>query len=156
MLNSFVALKYNKDYNPTMPTLTCHMDRLVGEKLDYKNLSAEEFKAITEENGKTNFIHYPELNPETIEAGRQEIYDSTKKYLPNFYYVPVGFDKSMLYFDDEELDQHFTIIEREELKDNELVMAYVDDLSFPAYKNQEGHIEYINPDLLLFIIFIFE
>ena len=151
MLNSFIALKYKTQDDSDLPTICAWMDRLVGEKLDYNNLSKEDFKELLK-NEEVYFVRYPELDPETIELSREQIYNAKKKCIPNKYYVPKGFDKKLLVFDPEEdIFTEDQIEEREDLEDNTIVMLYKDELSFPAYRNQEGHIEFHNPDLLLVV-----
>lgn len=144
MLNSFVALKYHNDENPTMPTLTVHMDRFVGEKLDYNNLSDEELQSLIL-NEKTNVIHFPDFDPETIEMAAQEIYNNTHKYIPNIVYAPEVFDISNLNGID------YNLYHSKVLKENQLVLLVSDELAFPAYKDLNNNIEIHNPGLLILI-----
>lgn len=147
MLNSFVGLQYHKEGNPSMPTITVSMQRFAGEKLDYRNLSKEDFKALVE---KGRHIHFEELNYGTVGDAKFEIYDKAKR-IPNLYYVPAGFNTDHLIYVPSMDKKEFTFIEREDLEDNTIVMLCEnpDTGLYPAYRNQEGKIEFHNPDLLV-------
>lgn len=141
------VLKYVNDKNPDMPTISVMFTVVMGEKLNYRKLSTEEFYDLI----KYQEAFKSQLDVETVEVARQVFYNNTKKYLPNKYYVPVGFDwKKYLIFDPETNNVTASqVIEREDLKDNTIVMIYENSMTFPAYRNQEGKIEVINPELLL-------
>ena len=142
MLNSFIVLKYKTQDDSDLPTICAQVDKLVGEKLDYNSLSKKDFKELLN-HADAQSIHYDELNPETMTLAIQLIYNATKKYLPNKYYVPKGFKVLLPYGSD--------IEEREDLDKNTLIMLYRDEFSFPAYKDSEGHIQFHNPNLLLVV-----
>ena len=141
------VLKYVNDKNPDMPTISVMFIVVMGEKLNYRRLSTEEFNDLI----KGQEVFKSQLDVETVEVARQAFYNNTKKYLPNKYYVPVGFDwKKYLIFDPEVNNVTASqVIEREDLKDNTIVMIYENSMTFPAYRNQEGKLEVINPELLL-------
>lgn len=143
-MESFIALKYNNYNNSDIPTINVYMDRIVGKKLDFNNLSDEELQSLIL-NEKTNVIHFPEFNPEVIEMAAQEIYDYTKKYIPNIVYVPEVFDISNLN------GINYNLHRSKVLKENQLVMLVSDDLAFPAYKDLYNNIEIHNPGLLILI-----
>lgn len=140
MLTSFPALKYKTQNDSDIPTICAWAEQLVGEKLDYNNLSKEDFKELLN-HADAQSIECDELNSETIELARQLIYNATKHFLPNKYYLPKDF---LLPY----LNQ---IEQREELGKNTLIMLYQDEFSFPAYKDSEGHIQFHNPNLLLVV-----
>lgn len=143
-MESFVALKYNDYNNSDMPTINVYMDRVVGEKLDFNNLTKEEFQELIN-NVDCPSMTFQELNPETINLGMQAIYDKTKKIIANKFYVGKDFNIEATYG----LLKKENLEVRDELDDKTIVMLYLDDLSFPAYKNIAGKVEIINSALLL-------
>ena len=140
----FDPFSVGKGYSIDLPTVTSMMTRLVGSKLDYNNLSDEELQSLIL-NEKTNVIHFPEFDPETIEMAAQEIYSYTHKYIPNIIYAPENFDVSNLN------GSNYNLHHSKVLKENQLVMLVADDLAFPAYKDLDNNIQIHNPGLLMLI-----
>lgn len=149
-MQSFVCLQFiddTKQFTSSehhLPVITCMMTRLFGQKLDYENLSEVDLHNIIY-NEKTNVIHFPDFNPETIEMTAQEIYSNTHKYIPNIVYAPETFDVSNLN------GINYKVFHHRELKENQLVLLVSDELAFPAYRDLNNNIQIHNPDLLILV-----
>lgn len=142
------ALKYGLPHNydaQSIPTLECSIDIMEGQMLDFNDLSGEDFIELI---GKAPVITYPG-NLDTYVMGMMttRFCNINLKYLPNIIFVPEGFDSSII-------DSTFkpTIITRKELKGNQFLFAHVDELSFPAYKDESGKIDIINPCFIMAVI----
>jgi hypothetical protein len=127
-----------------IPTLTASVVHVEGQMLDFSNLSGEDFLELM---GKAPVVTYPgNLDMYALEELNVRFYNATFKYRPSIIFVPEGFDASI------NSAHKLTVITRKELKGNQFVLAYVDELSFPAYRDDSGKIDVINPGLIMAVI----
>lgn len=151
-----LAIQYQKNETTNIPTILSQVVRFEGEYLDWNNLSTEDLNDLIKD---TEAVHYLELDPEVIELTAQEIYKATFKTIPNIIYTPEDFCEEVLYLSNmkgyEDMKNYETVyklIRRPELK-NKLIIISADDLTFPAYRNEEGKVEVINSDLIKVITY---
>ena len=160
-MNMFTAIELSKEGKPKHPIamslqfispnkkveepkLKKHFVTLYGEEVDYTELDDGELNILLKAKGVKK-ITAKTFTQETYLKAAQAMYEITDMCTPTIMYVPEDFDSSIL------RGASITVIRRKELKENQFVLIYNGRSLFPAYRNQEGNLEVLNPQLIVVI-----